>query len=289
MTGRPGEGFALGVDLGTSNTVAMLRWPDGRTRPLLFDGAAAAAVRRSISTQPGACTSAGTRCGWPRPSRPASSRTRNGTSTRSTVLLGDPRCRSAELFAAAARRGRPGGGRGGRASCRRPCSPIPAAWGPHRRAVLTDAPGAGPAGRRKPGSCRSRSAAARYFADVLRRPVPVGSALAVFDFGGGTLDVAVVRNDGLAPDGHPRFEVAASGGAERPRRPGHRRRAGRAPGQGPRRRRAGGLEGADRPGDAGAVAGPAAVLGRRARRQGDAVPRRRSRRCRCPASSTPCT
>jgi len=32
------EGFALGVDLGTSHTVAVLRWPDGRTRPLLFDG-----------------------------------------------------------------------------------------------------------------------------------------------------------------------------------------------------------------------------------------------------------
>src|SRR4051794_28260393 len=30
--------FALGVDLGTSHTVAMLRWTDGRTRPLLFDG-----------------------------------------------------------------------------------------------------------------------------------------------------------------------------------------------------------------------------------------------------------
>src|SRR2546421_11944211 len=29
---------ALGVDLGTSNTVAVVRWPDGRTRPLLFDG-----------------------------------------------------------------------------------------------------------------------------------------------------------------------------------------------------------------------------------------------------------
>ena len=32
------DGYALGVDLGTSNTVAMLRWPDGRSRPLLFDG-----------------------------------------------------------------------------------------------------------------------------------------------------------------------------------------------------------------------------------------------------------
>ena len=32
------DGFVLGVDLGTSHTVAMLHWPDGRTRPLLFDG-----------------------------------------------------------------------------------------------------------------------------------------------------------------------------------------------------------------------------------------------------------
>ena len=32
------DGFVLGVDLGTSHTVAMLRHPDGRTRPLLFDG-----------------------------------------------------------------------------------------------------------------------------------------------------------------------------------------------------------------------------------------------------------
>lgn len=37
MTG-PGDGFVLGVDLGTSHTVAMVRHPDGRTRPLRFDG-----------------------------------------------------------------------------------------------------------------------------------------------------------------------------------------------------------------------------------------------------------
>src|SRR5262245_39069194 len=33
-----GGGFVLGVDFGTSNTVAMLRRPDGRVAPLLFDG-----------------------------------------------------------------------------------------------------------------------------------------------------------------------------------------------------------------------------------------------------------
>ena len=28
--------FRLAIDYGTSNTVAFLQWPDGRTRPLLF-------------------------------------------------------------------------------------------------------------------------------------------------------------------------------------------------------------------------------------------------------------
>jgi len=33
-----GSGFRLGIDFGTSNTVAVLRWPDGRVKSLLFDG-----------------------------------------------------------------------------------------------------------------------------------------------------------------------------------------------------------------------------------------------------------
>src|SRR5438105_4570731 len=32
------SGFRLGIDFGTSNTVGVLRWPDGRTKSLLFDG-----------------------------------------------------------------------------------------------------------------------------------------------------------------------------------------------------------------------------------------------------------
>jgi molecular chaperone DnaK (HSP70) len=31
-------GPRLGIDFGTSHTVALLAWPDGRVRPLLFDG-----------------------------------------------------------------------------------------------------------------------------------------------------------------------------------------------------------------------------------------------------------
>src|SRR5437867_569962 len=34
----PSAGIRLGVDFGTSNTVAVVRWSDGRSRPLLFDG-----------------------------------------------------------------------------------------------------------------------------------------------------------------------------------------------------------------------------------------------------------
>jgi hypothetical protein len=51
-------------------------------------------------------------------------------------------------------------------------------------------------------------AAARYFTDVMRRPVPPGATIAVFDFGGGTLDVALVRREGAG------FTVVGWGGAE---------------------------------------------------------------------------
>ena len=34
----PAAGHQLGIDFGTSNTVAVVRWPDGRVRPLIFDG-----------------------------------------------------------------------------------------------------------------------------------------------------------------------------------------------------------------------------------------------------------
>jgi molecular chaperone DnaK (HSP70) len=32
------KGYRLGVDFGTSNTAAVVSGPDGRIRPLLFDG-----------------------------------------------------------------------------------------------------------------------------------------------------------------------------------------------------------------------------------------------------------
>ncbi|MBO0871310.1 MAG: Hsp70 family protein, partial [Micromonosporaceae bacterium] len=85
----------------------------------------------------------------------------------------------------------------------------PAGWGARRREVLAAA--AVRAGWPPVRYVPEPVAAARYFAGVLRRPVPVGGCLAVFDFGGGTLDIAVVRNSGHPAD-RPAFEVVGDGG-----------------------------------------------------------------------------
>lgn len=208
--GRPGDGFTLGVDLGTSHTVAMLRWPDGRTRPLLFDGQPL--LPSAVYLDAGGRIHVGRdalRLGHAEPARFEPNPKRHIDAEK--VLLGGAEVPVAELLAgllgAVAREAVAAVG-----FLPPAVVTFPAAWGARRRAVLTDAlvRAGWPA---KTQFVPEPVAAARYFADVLRRPVPVGSALAVFDFGGGTLDIAVVRNAGLAPDGHPRFEVAASGGA----------------------------------------------------------------------------
>ncbi len=75
----------------------------------------------------------------------------------------------------------------------------PASWGSVRRDVLLRA--AHQAGWPPIWLVPEPVAAARYFAGTMRRPIPVGSTLAVFDFGGGTLDIAVVKNDGAKTTG----------------------------------------------------------------------------------------
>ncbi|MFY1652496.1 Hsp70 family protein [Solwaraspora sp. WMMB762] len=227
MTGQD-EGFALGVDLGTSNTVAVLRWPDGRSRPLLFDGVPVLPSgvflgdRLHVGRDAQRLAQADPARFEPNPKRRVD---------EPTVLLGDREVPTADLLAAVLA-----------AVARSAVEAVgflppaaltyPAGWGARRREVLAHAvaragwppvtsggpptagrlpvgsPAAGPGTRLVPEPV----AAARYFADVLRRPVPVGQAIAVFDFGGGTLDIAVVRNDGVDPHGRARFAVVGSGG-----------------------------------------------------------------------------
>lgn len=209
-------GFGLGVDLGTSNTVAVLRWPDGRTRPLLFDGqpllpsgvfldeAGALHVGRDARRLAQAAPDRYE----PNPKRRVD---------EESVLLGDRDVFTADLLAVALRTVAQAAVE---AAGFLPPAVLtyPASWGVHRRNVLATALGrAGwpPAAPHPNGGTLlvpEPVAAARYFTGVLRRPVPVGSALAVFDFGGGTLDIAVVRNEGGDPSGRPRFAVTSSGG-----------------------------------------------------------------------------
>ncbi|GAA2626121.1 hypothetical protein GCM10010399_66970 [Dactylosporangium fulvum] len=201
---EPQQGFAIGVDLGTSNTVAVLRWPDGRTRPLLVDGAPIMPsgvyvdeygrlhVGRDAARMAGLDPSRFE----PNPKRRID---------EPTVLLGDREIATVDLLAAILA-----------AVARAAVEAVgflptavltyPAAWGSRRRDILATA--ARRAGWPPVMLVPEPVAAARYFADVLRRPVPVGSALAVFDFGGGTLDIAVVRND------NGRFSVVGAGGIE---------------------------------------------------------------------------
>ncbi|MBM2617271.1 Hsp70 family protein [Actinoplanes sp. LDG1-06] len=202
------EGFVLGVDLGTSHTVAMLRRPDGRTRPLLFDGRPL--LPSAVYLDPGGRLHVGAdalRLGHADPARLEPHPKRHVDDE--SVLLGDGSgVPVAGLLAALL--GAVADEAVATAGFLPPATvTYPASWGAPRRAVLVEA--LGRAGW--PAETRllpEPVAAARYFAEVLRRPLPVGSSLAVFDFGGGTLDVAVVRHDAPGAD----FSVTASGGAD---------------------------------------------------------------------------
>ncbi|MFI9641085.1 Hsp70 family protein [Micromonospora sp. NPDC051925] len=215
------DGYALGVDLGTSNTVAVLRWPDGRTRPLLVDGQpilpsgvyADADGRLHVGRDAQRLAQADPTRYEPNPKRRVDEQ---------SVPLGDRSYAPAELLAATLW-----------AVAEQAVATVgflppavltcPATWEAARRQVLHDAltlagwpsaaehtmSGPVPVGTRL---LREPVAAARYYTEVLRRPVPVGGSVAVFDFGGGTLDVAVVRNEGADPWGDSGFSVVAAGG-----------------------------------------------------------------------------
>ncbi|BCJ69633.1 Hsp70 family protein [Polymorphospora rubra] len=198
------HGFAMGVDLGTSNTVAVIRWPEGRTRPLLVDGVPVLPsgvclgedgrllvgpdAQRLAMVEPARYE--------PHPKR----RIDDGL-----VLLGDDEVETVRLLAAVL-------GAVSRAAVEAvghlppAVLTFPAAWGTARRNVLSAA--AVRAGWPAPRLLPEPIAAAHYFTGILRRPVPVGSCLAVFDFGGGTLDIAVVRNDGSG------YTVVGAGGVD---------------------------------------------------------------------------
>jgi predicted MFS family arabinose efflux permease len=194
---------ALGIDFGTSNTTAVLRRSDGRVETVMFDGspllpsAVFAEADGTILVGRDAIDSARQDPARfePHPKR----RVDDGV-----VLLGDREIPVGELFTAVLGR------------VRRECRQIlgalpptivlthPAAWGPTRRLVLQEAARA--AGLPDVTLVPEPVAAAAYYVAELGNRIPVGSAVVVHDFGGGTFDASVVRRtaqgfDVLAVDG----------------------------------------------------------------------------------------
>ncbi|GAA0713667.1 Hsp70 family protein [Dactylosporangium roseum] len=198
-----GGGFRLGVDFGTSTTVAVLAWPDGRTRPLTFDGSPL--LPSAVYAEPdGPLLTGRDARHWarrhperfePHPKR----RVDDGT-----VLLGEREVGVVELFGAvlsrvAAEAVRVAGGPpvGVTVTC-------PVSWGPRRRELLVRAAVA--AGLPRPALVDEPVAAAAYFVTVLGATLPAGSHLVVYDLGAGTFDATVVART------EPGFTVVTSTG-----------------------------------------------------------------------------
>ncbi|MEV4131343.1 Hsp70 family protein [Dactylosporangium sp. NPDC049742] len=195
---------ALGVDFGTSHTVAVARWPDGRARPLLFDGtpllpsatfwedgelvvgrdALHSARRAPASFEPN-------------PKR----RIDDGH-----VFLGEQEVPVHDLLVAVFRRVRAEFVRTAGGPPETVTVTHPANWASTRRKALSAAVRAAdlPDATLVPEPV----AAATYFVRVLRHMVPVGSAVVVYDLGAGTFDGSVVAR---TADG---FEVLAVDGRD---------------------------------------------------------------------------
>jgi hypothetical protein len=185
-------GYRLGVDLGTSNTVAVLGRPDGRVTPLLFDGApilpscVCVTEDGDVVVGPDAIHSAASRPASfePYPKR----RIDDGT-----VLLGDVEVPVVDLLAAVLRRVADEANRVAGTTVGSVTLTHPAGWGAPRQEVLRAA--AAVAGLPTPTLVAEPVAAAAYFVQVLGRSLPPGAALAIFDFGAGTFDASVVRRE----------------------------------------------------------------------------------------------
>jgi Ethanolamine utilization protein EutJ (predicted chaperonin) len=201
-------GYRLGVDFGTSNTVAVVQAAGVRARPVLFDGFPLLPSSVCVATDGGG-NPGGLLVGReavhaarvhpelfePHPKR----RIDDGE-----ILLGDRAYPVAHTIAAVLARVRAEAVRTMGAVPAATVLTCPAAWGTVRRQVLLDAAAA--AGLGTPALVPEPVAAATYFVNALDLRLPAGANVVVYDFGGGTFDASVVRR---TPTG---WEVVASEG-----------------------------------------------------------------------------
>jgi molecular chaperone DnaK len=196
---------ALGVDFGTSNTVAVARWPDGRARPILVDGSPL--LPSAVYAEPGGALAVGRDAVHSARLDPA--RFEPNPKRRiddGLVLLGEHEFEVVDLVAGVLARVAE--------EWHRAVGPVrpdttltcPATWGATRRGLLAEASErAGLAGARL---VAEPVAAATYFAEILGRDVPIGSVVVVHDFGAGTFDASVVARTASG------FEVMAVDGRD---------------------------------------------------------------------------
>ncbi|MFG2036705.1 Hsp70 family protein [Dactylosporangium sp. NPDC048998] len=185
----PTPGIRLGVDFGTSNTVAVVRWPDGRSRPLIFDGSPL--LPSAVYAEPGGAIIVGRDAVHSARLEPA--RFEPNPKRRiddGTVLLGDREVPVNELIAAVLRRVRDEWARTVGDAVPDVTVTVPASWGATRRLSIADAAEAAGLGRVR--LVPEPVAAAAYFTQVLGHDVHVGSVVVVYDFGAGTFDASVV-------------------------------------------------------------------------------------------------
>ncbi|GAA0909997.1 hypothetical protein Vau01_114980 [Virgisporangium aurantiacum] len=184
------DGVRLGVDVGSSNTVAVLTGPDGVVRPVLFDGfeLLPSAVLRDENgvlhcgvdalhlgrTRPQALELYPKRC------------VDDGTVLLDGVEVAVPALVAALVRRAVAEAARVVGHQQVEVTLT-----YPAGWGERRRSVLLAA--AGLAGLSRVALVAEPVAAAALFAAADGGGVPVGGHVVVYDAGAGTFDTAVLR------------------------------------------------------------------------------------------------
>ncbi|GAA4255633.1 hypothetical protein GCM10022255_065240 [Dactylosporangium darangshiense] len=195
----------LGIDFGTSNTVAMVRTADARMRPLLFDGSPLLPSALYFNTDGKVLVGRDAE----RNARLDPARFEPNPKRRiddGEVFIGDHPMPVPRLFAHVLSQVNAEARRQLGAAPEEVRLTHPARWGERRRSLLIEATRI--SGLGTPRLIAEPVGAASYFTAVLGSAVPVGRSLAIYDLGGGTFDATVVRRtqsgfEVLAEDGLP--------------------------------------------------------------------------------------
>jgi molecular chaperone DnaK len=179
----------LGVDFGTSNTVAALRTPAGETRLILFDGSPL--LLSAVFADDSGGLIVGRDAQQRAAARPAAYEPNPKRHVADgSLLLGGVEVPVVAAIAAVLRRVAAEAG----ADVDRVVLSCPVAWGAGRRAVLTEAAAA--AGLPAVTLVPEPVAAAAYFLAGAQAGLAEGQTALVYDFGAGTFDASVVRRTG---------------------------------------------------------------------------------------------